>query len=196
MSGAGGGTADGPHGTRGARGMHGTPRREDPRVARTRRAIVEATETLLRRRAAEGIAVADVVACAGISKSTFYCHYGSLDDLYRHMEDRLFLESLGRFKGVLGQLRDRPAGFLREFADYAYESPLMGSGLGVGVTPELMEGMVRSAGEAGGEDDAAVLEMTLMGVWSMMRRLPKGEFLRRVPALARFLRHGFAGAEE
>jgi AcrR family transcriptional regulator len=53
---------------------------KDPRVVRTRAAIVDAVHRL----ADEGrttISVADIVRAAGISQSSFYSHFASLDEL-------------------------------------------------------------------------------------------------------------------
>ena len=57
---------------------------KDPRVVRTRAAIVDAVHQL----AAEGrstISVADIVRSAGISQSSFYSHFASLDELARYI---------------------------------------------------------------------------------------------------------------
>ncbi|KQW06204.1 hypothetical protein ASC66_06650 [Leifsonia sp. Root4] len=52
----------------------------DPRTARTRRAIVDAVESLL----ADGVSalnVSDIVRRAGVSRSAFYTHFASVDEL-------------------------------------------------------------------------------------------------------------------
>lgn len=57
---------------------------KDPRVVRTRAAIVDAVHQL----AAEvrsTISVADIVRSAGISQSSFYSHFASLDELARYI---------------------------------------------------------------------------------------------------------------
>lgn len=62
--------------------------REDRRVKRTRRALVEAFNHLVLHRRQRHIRVADVIAEAEVGRSTFYEHYGSIE--------RLELEALRR----------------------------------------------------------------------------------------------------
>jgi AcrR family transcriptional regulator len=50
----------------------------DPRVVRTRKAIVDAVHTLSRE-GATSIGVADITRTAGISRATLYSHFSSLD---------------------------------------------------------------------------------------------------------------------
>jgi AcrR family transcriptional regulator len=52
----------------------------DPRAARTRRAILDAVGQLTAA-GATTICVSDVVRQAGVSRSSFYAHFSSLDDL-------------------------------------------------------------------------------------------------------------------
>lgn len=52
---------------------------EDPRVARTRRAILDAVETLAS--GDEPISVAAIVRAAGIGRSSFYTHFSGIDEL-------------------------------------------------------------------------------------------------------------------
>jgi AcrR family transcriptional regulator len=51
----------------------------DPRVARTRQAILDAVETLAARD--EPITVAAIVRTAGIGRSSFYTHFSGIDEL-------------------------------------------------------------------------------------------------------------------
>lgn len=51
----------------------------DPRVARTRQAILEAVETLAN--GDEPISVAAIVRTAGIGRSSFYTHFSGIDEL-------------------------------------------------------------------------------------------------------------------
>lgn len=62
--------------------------REDRRVRRTRRALIQAFNDLVLHRRQRDIRVADVVAQAEVGRSTFYEHYGSIE--------RLYLEALKR----------------------------------------------------------------------------------------------------
>ena len=56
----------------------------DRRVRRTRAALIEAFNHLLLHRRQERIRVSDIVAKADVGRSTFYDHYGGVDDI--HME--------------------------------------------------------------------------------------------------------------
>ena len=62
------------HATRGAIRASG-----DPRVARTRQAILDAVEVLAARD--EQITVAAIVRSAGIGRSSFYTHFSGIDEL-------------------------------------------------------------------------------------------------------------------
>lgn len=79
--------------------------REDRRVRRTRRALVEAFNHLVLHRRQRHIRVADVVAQADVGRSTFYEHYGSIE--------RLELEALRR---PFAPLADAAAGHGEEAA--------------------------------------------------------------------------------
>jgi AcrR family transcriptional regulator len=51
----------------------------DPRVARTRQAILDAVEVL--GRSGDEITVAEIVRAAGIGRSSFYTHFSGIDEL-------------------------------------------------------------------------------------------------------------------
>jgi len=59
------------------------PRFDDTRVARTQRQIFEAFADLVQRVRYDEITVADIVAGAGIGRSTFYEHYRDKDSVLR-----------------------------------------------------------------------------------------------------------------
>lgn len=56
--------------------------KQDLRVRRTRRAIKQAFERLLKTRPLSKITVTDLAKEAEINKGTFYCHYKDIYDLY------------------------------------------------------------------------------------------------------------------
>jgi AcrR family transcriptional regulator len=55
--------------------------RADRRVRRTKQRLKEALLELIAERGYEGLTVADVTERADVGRSTFYTHYGSLEDL-------------------------------------------------------------------------------------------------------------------
>ena len=73
--------------------------RTDRRVARTRRALIDAFGRLVTHRRLRRIRVADIVAEAEVGRSTFYDHFPSADALH--------LEAM---TGLLGILADAAAG--------------------------------------------------------------------------------------
>jgi AcrR family transcriptional regulator len=62
------------------RGIISAVRASDPRAERTRQAIFAAVRTLMAERVAS-VSVRDIVRTAEISRSSFYAHFSSLDDL-------------------------------------------------------------------------------------------------------------------
>lgn len=65
----------------------------DRRTVRTRSAIVEAYNQLIRHRRQDSIRVCDIVARANVGRSTFYEHYRGADDV--------FMEAVSRPMAVL-----------------------------------------------------------------------------------------------
>ncbi|MCU1614665.1 MAG: TetR/AcrR family transcriptional regulator [Frankiales bacterium] len=61
----------------------------DPRVYRTRAKIFSAVELLIAQ-SPESISVADIVRQAGISKTSFYTHFSSFDDLALQVVERAY----------------------------------------------------------------------------------------------------------
>jgi AcrR family transcriptional regulator len=58
-----------------------TPRPSDPRVERTRRALVQACVELCGERDFQSLKVADIARRAGVNRTTFYLHYEDKTDL-------------------------------------------------------------------------------------------------------------------
>jgi AcrR family transcriptional regulator len=65
------------------------------RRARTHRALVDATLSLLRERGLSEASVDDIVRAAGVAKGTFYLHFGSKDDVINAVAERL-VEEVGQ----------------------------------------------------------------------------------------------------
>ncbi|ADT91189.1 TetR/AcrR family transcriptional regulator [Deinococcus deserti] len=70
------------------------PARVDPRVRRTRQAILEALEALLRERPYSSITVHDIAERAGINRATFYAHYREKHELFVQLVEKHFASVL------------------------------------------------------------------------------------------------------
>jgi TetR/AcrR family transcriptional repressor of mexJK operon len=66
------------------RGFAG-PREDDPRVVRTRAAVVEAARTLFMRNGYSGTTMEDIAALAGLAKRTVYNNYPDKDALFNQI---------------------------------------------------------------------------------------------------------------
>lgn len=75
----------------------------DPRIARTRRLLVESLIELSSERGYADVTVADVARRAGVNRATFYLHFEGKDDLLERGLDTLFDELGSGFE-------NRPAG--------------------------------------------------------------------------------------
>ncbi len=65
-----------------------SPNPKDQRVLRTDRRLREAFVSLVRERGYPAVTIREVVQRAGVGRSTFYTHYGDLDELHgRWLED-------------------------------------------------------------------------------------------------------------
>lgn len=84
--------------SRTAGGRTTRPRAEDPRVRRTRAAVLAAARTIFLRHGYGGTTMDDVAAEAGLTKRTLYNNYGDKDRLFRQMvEDAIAIaESFAR----------------------------------------------------------------------------------------------------
>jgi len=85
--------------------VHATPRTEDPRVERTRVAVIEAASDLLVADGPSAITHANVATAANVSRTTVYNHWPTREDLLRAT-----IDSLGkipvRVEQLTGLLRD------------------------------------------------------------------------------------------
>ena len=74
----------------------------DARVQRTRDALGNALIDLLREQAFDSIRLQDVLARAGVGRSTFYEHFKDKDDLFHSDSDEFF----GRISAALADRND------------------------------------------------------------------------------------------
>lgn len=81
-----------------------TPARLDPRVRRTRTAIQDAFEALLRERGYAAVAVHDITTRAEINRATFYAHYQGKSELFQHVVDVHFTAMLDAQAAQRGRL--------------------------------------------------------------------------------------------
>ena len=61
------------------------PRADDPRVVRSRAAVVDAARTLFLRKGYAGTTMEEIAALAGLTKRTVYNNYGDKDALFRQI---------------------------------------------------------------------------------------------------------------
>ena len=61
------------------------PRSDDPRVVRSRAAVVDAARTLFLRHGYAGTTMEEIAAAAGLTKRTVYNNYGDKDALFRQI---------------------------------------------------------------------------------------------------------------
>lgn len=71
-------------GVRGNRPFEG-PREDDPRVVRTRAAVVDAARTLFLRKGYAGTTMEEIAALAGLTKRTMYNNYPDKEALFRQI---------------------------------------------------------------------------------------------------------------
>lgn len=74
------------------------PRADDPRVVRTRAAVLGAARRVFLRKGFAGTTMDDIAADAGLTKRTLYNNYTDKDTLFREMVDEtvVFAESFAR----------------------------------------------------------------------------------------------------
>ncbi len=73
----------------------GVERPLDPRIARSRRAVGNALmELLADGRPYTDLTVSEIAACAGLTRKTFYAHFGSIDAVVRDLAMDLFTSTL------------------------------------------------------------------------------------------------------
>ena len=80
--------------------------RQDRRVVRSKRAIVQAFERLLLERPLEEITVSAIAREAGVDRKTFYQHYGSIDGLI----DAIAAEAVGYVLDAVEEARSAADG--------------------------------------------------------------------------------------
>ena len=85
-------------------------RREDRRVRRSRKLIVQAFERLLGERPYAQITVSAIAREADIDRKTFYQHFGSIDGLLAALADMLAEQVLDQVAAELGEAGAAPDG--------------------------------------------------------------------------------------
>lgn len=81
--------------------------RVDPRVARTRRLLIDALIELICEEGYEAITIREIVKKADVNRSTFYLHFRDKQDILSHMEDEVL-------SGLAASIRN--PSFTHEFA--------------------------------------------------------------------------------
>jgi AcrR family transcriptional regulator len=116
--------------------MSGNASREDRRIRRTRDALGDALLSLLKEQPFESILVEDVLARAGVARSTFYVHYTGKDDLLLSDVDAFF-EGMA---ALLERTQEPPGRVapVREFFAHVAEAPFAEAMLASTQGPELL----------------------------------------------------------
>jgi len=94
-----------------------TPNMNDRRVQRTRRLLHEAFISLILERGYDAVTTRDVVQRAGVGRSTFYTHFGNLEEV---LVSRAVGHWLREFAAD-GRGKRRPLGFTRPVLEHAHE---------------------------------------------------------------------------
>lgn len=67
-------------------------KRQDPRVTRTERLLMDALMNLILEEGYDAITVRDIVQKAGMNRSTFYLHFRDKQDIMSHLENDLLAQ--------------------------------------------------------------------------------------------------------
>ena len=164
----------------------------DLRVLKTDRAIRRAALSLMQKSPGKVPMVKDIVSKAEINKSTFYYHYESSYALVEAMESEMLEEVLSQVC-TEGWLAGGTEGFLQRFAEFAYGPSRILTDVAPCLKPELLNTVISSSGEPSGcGKDARVIEMLLLGLWGLSKRLGENEFRDAIPEIASFIEKGMA----
>lgn len=167
-------------------------KRDDLRVRKTKRAIKRAAAELLSEDPHKRLTVKRLVERAEINKSTFYCHYDSIQDLLDKTDREVLDVVMGGTAGLASMVREDPEGFLRSFSDLVYGEPLFRAGSRVDLRADVLSRLL-SDGEVadGSAPDRYVVETVLIGLWGTAKGCDRDEFERRIPSLSAFLTRAF-----
>jgi len=94
----------------------------DRRITRTRGVLQHALTSLILKKGYEAITIQDICDEANVSRSTFYAHYTSKDDLKRRGFEHLRNELVDRQREALatpGDIKDRSLGFSLTMFEHA-----------------------------------------------------------------------------
>jgi AcrR family transcriptional regulator len=97
--------------------MTKTPNKQDRRVQRTHRLLHDAFISLILERGYDAVSIRDVVQRAGVGRSTFYIHFGDLDELLFNHTDGNWLREFGAHPDHAGAA----FAFTRPFLEHALE---------------------------------------------------------------------------
>lgn len=120
----------------------------DPRASRTRAKLIDAAEALVSRRH-PSITVAEIIKEAGVSKTTFYSHFASIDELALQIVERAYSEVAALNKQLressnVGAYAATRASFELLVAHYIEHLPFYRSVLALHLSREVHTNAVRS----------------------------------------------------
>jgi AcrR family transcriptional regulator len=140
-----------------------TPNIKDRRVQRTHQKLRQAFLALILERGYHAVTIRDVVQRAGVGRSTFYIHFGDLEELMMSHGDGQWL---GRF-GTPGSKAGQLFAFSRPFLEHANEQrrlwrALVGNKGGVAIRKHFKEGLIelvrRDVARAAGKQHPKIIE--------------------------------------
>lgn len=172
----------------------------DLRVRKTKRAIREATIRLMQEHPESTPTVKAITEAAEINKSTFYYHFETVQELLSLLEQELFERAMQESLANIRLAFNEPRAFLSKFADFAYAPSCVVLRGNTPLKTSLFNSLLDQAtdqaesGESAfaGTANRAALEVLLIGLWGLSRRVGEEEFRESIPALARFMREGLS----
>lgn len=91
-------------------GGRSVARREDRRVRRSRRAIIDAFDRLIMTKPLEEITVSAIAREADIDRKTFYHHFGTIDGMLDFIADEMVCDLLDEVEAATAARRDASGG--------------------------------------------------------------------------------------
>ena len=142
-------------------------------AALNRERIVATASRLFREKGYDGIGVADLMKCAGLTHGGFYGHFASKEDLLAEACGQAMSGAVERWRGVLARAPRHPLGALARYYLTPEHRDNPGAGCAVAsLGPDVARvgEAVRQAMDAGLQQQLALLAEALQGTPAQKRR--------------------------